>query len=77
MKTDTKETIREALHIMAVNRRSAVLFENEDQNEIDEFIREEESLQFEAIDRLDKRELLLEMLKMAAEAMVLEKEERI
>ena len=77
MKTDAKEVIREALHIMAVNRRCAVLFENEDQNEIDEFIREEGTLQFEAIDRLDKGELLLEMLKMAAEAMVLEKEKRI
>ena len=77
MKTDTKKTIREALHIMAVNRRCAVLFENEDQNEIDEFIREEGSLQFEAIDRLDKEELILEMLEMAAEAMVLEKEKKI
>lgn len=76
METDTKETIREALHIMAVSRRCAVLFENEDQNEIDEYIREEGSLQFEAIDRLDERGLLLEMLKMA-EAMVLEKEKRI
>lgn len=77
MKTDAKETIRKALQIMAVNRRCAVLFENEDQNEIDEFIREEGSLQFEAIDKLDERGLLLEMLKMAAEAMVSEKEKRI
>lgn len=62
MRNDAKEPIRQSLRDIAIARRSCILFDGDDQNEVDEFIRQEGARQFEKADELDKWELLSFML---------------
>ena len=62
MRNEAKEAVRGALRTVAIGRRCCVLFDGDDQNEVDEFIRQEGELQIEEIDKMDKEELMMLMI---------------